>query len=161
MGFGEHLLARQHHGVFHGGVEVAAANLRRVRPRGFQKIGQDAIDLHDFQANIFHYRARRAGRGQIAADDFDDAGDSGQRVANLVGQARGQFAERRQVLGARHLGAMQDLNFFPALAQLLHHVVEVAAEVSDFVVAPAKLTSTSRLPSLTSAIFSCNSTMGR
>ena len=72
---------------------------------------------------------------QIATDDFDDAGDSGKRIANLVGQACGQFAERCQVLGARHLGAMQALNLRPALAQLLHHVIEVAAEISDFVVA--------------------------
>ncbi len=89
----------------------------------------------DFQANIFHDGAGRTGRGQIAADDLDDAGDSGERIANLVSQAGGQFAERRQVLGARHLGAMQALNLLTTLAQLLHHVVEVAAEVSDFVVA--------------------------
>jgi hypothetical protein len=30
---------------------------------------------------------------------------------------------------------MKALNFFPALAQLLEHVVKIAAEVSDFVVA--------------------------
>jgi hypothetical protein len=46
--------------------------------------------------------------------------------------------KRRQVLGARHLCAMQALNFLAALAQLLHHVIEVAAEVSDFVVAPGE-----------------------
>lgn len=74
---GEDLLARQHHGVFRGRVEVAAANLRRVRTRRFEQIGQDAVDLRDLEANIFDYRSRRAGRGQIAADDFHDTGDAG------------------------------------------------------------------------------------
>ena len=91
------------------------------------------------QANIFHHRNRRTGRRQIAADDFDDARDSGKRVANLVSQACRQLAERRQVFGARHLRPMQALDLFPALPQLLHHVVEVAAECSDFVVAPGKV----------------------
>ena len=110
---GEHLLASQHHGVFNGRVEVAPANIGAARPRRFQKVGQGAADARDFQANIFHDGARRTGCRQIAADDFDDAGDSGERVANLVGQACGQLAERCQVLGARHLGAMQALNFLP------------------------------------------------
>ena len=55
-----------------------------------------------------------------------------------MGQAGGQLAERGQVFGARHLGAMQALDFFAAFAQLLHHVVEVAAEVSDLVVTLGK-----------------------
>jgi hypothetical protein len=50
------------------------------------------------------------------------------------------LAEGCQVLGARHLGAMQAVDFLAALPQLLHHVVEVAAEISDLVVAPEKLT---------------------
>jgi hypothetical protein len=39
------------------------------------------------------------------------------------------------MFGARHLGAMQAINLLAALAQLLHHAVEVAAEVADLVVA--------------------------
>ena len=89
----------------------------------------------DFQADILYYCSRRTGCGQIAADDLDDSGDSGQRIANLMGQAGRQLAQRRQVLGARHLSAMQAFDLFAALAQLLHHVIEVAAEVADFVVA--------------------------
>ena len=38
------------------------------------------------------------------------------------------------MFGAGYLGAMQNLDFFAAVPQLLHHVIEVAAEVSDFVV---------------------------
>ena len=112
--------------------------MRRVWPRGFQKIGQNAVDLRDFQANILHHRPRRTGRRQIATDDFDDSGDARERVANLVGQAGGHLAEGRQVLGARNLRVMQALDFFAALPQLFHHVVEVAAEISDFVVAPGE-----------------------
>ena len=48
--------------------------------------------LSDLQPNIFHDCARGAGWRQIAADDFDDSGDSGERVANLVSQAGGQLA---------------------------------------------------------------------
>ena len=87
-----------------------------MRPGRFQKIGYDAIDARDFLANVFHDGSRRAGRRQIAADDFDDAGDSGEWIANLVGQARGQLAERCQMFGAGHLRAMQPLDLFPALA---------------------------------------------
>ncbi len=75
--------------------------------------------LSDFLADIFHHRARRAGRGQVAADDFDDAGDPGQGIANLVSQPGGQLAQGGQVLGAGHLGAVQAFDFFAALAQLL------------------------------------------
>ena len=60
-GLGEHLLAREHHGVFDGGVEVAAADLRRMGARGFEKIGEDAVDLNDLEANIFDYGAGGAG----------------------------------------------------------------------------------------------------
>ena len=121
--------------MFHGRVEIAAANLRVPRTRGLQKIGQSAADAADFQPDILHHRPCRAGGGQIATDDLDDAGNSGQRIANLVGQPGGQLAESGEVFGARHLGAMQALNLFAALAQLLHHVIEVAAEIADFVVA--------------------------
>src|SRR5271165_3165077 len=109
-----------------------------MRPGGFQKIGQYAVDLRDFQPNIFHHRPRWTGRGQIAADNFNDSGYSGQGIADLVGQAGRQFAERGQMLGARHLRVMQALNLSTALAQLLHHIVEVAPEISDFVVAPGE-----------------------
>ena len=130
------MLASQHYGVFHSRVEVAPANFRPARPRGFQKIGQGATNARDLQPNIFHNCPRWTGRRQISPYDFDDPCDAGQRVANLVSQAGGQLAERRQMLGARHLRAMQALNLLAALPQLLHHVVEVAAEIADFVVAP-------------------------
>ena len=72
------------------------------------------------------------------ARGFDHAGNSGQRIANLVRQPGSQFAESCQVLGARHLGTMQALDFFPALAQLRHHAVEVAPQVANLVVTPGK-----------------------
>ena len=72
--------------------------------------------------------------GQVAADDFDDAGNSRQRISNFVSQPGGHFAQGCEVLGAGHLRAVQAFDFAAVLAQLLDHVVEVAAEVADFVV---------------------------
>ena len=109
MGRLRDLLAREHHGVLDGGVEIASHHPRRMGPRGFEKIGKDAVDLVDFESHIFHHGTGGAGRGQIATDDFDDAGDTCERVANLVSQSGCQFAERGQVLGARHLCAMHGL----------------------------------------------------
>ena len=73
--------------------------------------------------------------GQIAADDFDHAGDARQRIADFVGQPGGQLAQGGEVLGARHLRLVQPLDFFAAGLQLLHHLVEVAAQVANFVIA--------------------------
>ena len=99
-GVAEDLLAREHDGVFDGGVEIAAHHPRRMRAGGFEQVGKDAIDLVDFETHVLDHGAGGAGRGQIATDDFDDAGDSGERVANLVSQSGCQFAERGQVLCA-------------------------------------------------------------
>jgi hypothetical protein len=41
----------------------------------------------------------------------------------------GHFAKRGEVFGARHLRAVQALDFLAALAELNDHLVEVAAEV--------------------------------
>ena len=106
-----------------------------MRPRGLQQIGNDVIDAGDFLANIFDYRARGAGRRQIAANDFDDAGNPRQWVADFVGQAGGHLAESGKVFGARHLSAVQAFDLDAALAQLPHHLIEVAAQVSNLVVA--------------------------
>ena len=73
--------------------------------------------------------------GQIAADDIEHAGDARQRIANLMGQSCGQFSEGGEVLGARHLRLVQAVDFFAAGFQLRHHVVEVAAQVADLVIA--------------------------
>ena len=78
------MLARQHHGVFHRCVEITQANLWRVWPGGLEEISHNAINLRDFQTNVFDDGARGTGGRQIAADDFDDARDSGKRVANLI-----------------------------------------------------------------------------
>ena len=98
-GLGEHLLAREHYGVLDGGVEIALHHLGRMRARGFEEVGEDAIDLIDFEAHVFHHFAGGAGGREIATDDFDDAGDPGERIANFVSKARRQFAERGEVLG--------------------------------------------------------------
>ncbi len=109
-----------------------------MRPRGLQQIGDDVVDARDFLANVLDHSARGAGRGKVAADDLDDAGNSRQRVANFMCEPGGQFSQSGQVLGARHLGAVQALDFSAALAQLSHHLIEVAAQVSDLVVAVRK-----------------------
>ena len=82
-----------------------------MRPRRLQKIGNDVVDAGDFLPNVFHNRARRAGRRQIAANDLDDARNSGQRVTDFVGEAGGHLSQSREMLGARHLRAVQALNF--------------------------------------------------
>ena len=96
------------------------------------------IDAGDFLANIFDHGACRARSRQIAANDLDDAGNPGQGIANLVGQASGHLSQGGKVLGARHLRAVQALDLDPALAELRNHLVEVASQVSDFVVAVGK-----------------------
>src|SRR5581483_1027893 len=100
-----------------------------------QQVGNDAVDLRDFQANIFDDPAGRAGLRQVAANDVDYAGDSGKRIADFVGESGGEFAEGGEMFGARHLSAMQTVDFFAALAQLLDHLIEVTTEVADFIVA--------------------------
>ena len=47
----------------------------------------------------------------------------------------GHLSESGEVFGTGHLRTVQAFDLDAALAQLLHHLVEVATEVSDFVVA--------------------------
>ena len=49
-------------------------------------------------------------------------------------QARGHFAQSCHVLGAGHLRPVQAFDLVAVLPQLLDHVIEVAAEVSDLIV---------------------------
>ena len=51
-----------------------------------------------------------------------------------MGEAGGHFSESGKMLGTRHLRSMQAFDLDPALAQLLHHLVEVAAKVSDLII---------------------------
>src|ERR1700722_12471059 len=106
-----------------------------MRAGSFQKIRDNAVDLRDFKTNIFDDRAGGARRGQIATDNFDHSRDASQRIANFVSQARRQFPESGEVFGARHLSAMESIDLVAALPQLLHHMVEIAAEISDLVIA--------------------------
>ncbi len=85
-------------------------------------------------ASLMTARAGLFGR-QVAADDFNHSGDSRQGIADLVGQPGRQLAQGGEVLGARHLGLMQALDLFAAGLELRHHVVEVAAQIANFVVA--------------------------
>jgi len=137
-GLGEDLLAGEHDGVFDGGVQVAAHHHGWVGAGGFKQVSKDAVDLIDFEVDVFDHFACGAGGGQIAADDFDDTGDTGEGVSDFVSEAGGQFAEGGQVFGAGHLGAMHGFNLLAALSELLGHVIEVAAKVADFVVTPGK-----------------------
>ena len=74
-------------------------------------------------------------RRQIAADNFDDAGNSGQGITDFVRQSGSQFAKSGKVFGPRHLRLVEMLDLLPAGLQLRHHVVEVAAQVADLVIA--------------------------
>ena len=105
---------------------------------GIQQFGQDAIDLHRFLLGVFDDLAGDAGLGQVAAHDVEHAGNARQRVANLVRQPCRQFSQRCEVFGARHLRLVQSVDLFAAGLQLRHHVVEVAAQIADFVIAIGK-----------------------
>ncbi len=93
---------------------IANAELRRLGTRGLQQLGEDAVDLQRLFLGVFDDRTCRAVGRQIAADDFDDAGDPRQRVADFVRQSGGQFAQGGEVFGARHLVLMQALDLFAA-----------------------------------------------
>ncbi len=135
---GQSLLAREDDSVLDGRVEVAETVLRRLGTRGLQQVGNDAVDAQHLAAHFLRHLAGGAGFRQVASDDIHHARDSGERIADFMGQAGGKFAERGQVLGARDLGPVEALDFMAALAQLLDHVVEVAAQVADIVVAVGK-----------------------
>ena len=96
IGLESSLLARQHDRVLHRGIQVARSIPGVRRARRLQQIGKDVVDLRDFQANIFHDGARRTAAGQVASNDFDDAGNAGQRIANFMRQPGGEFAEGGQ-----------------------------------------------------------------
>ena len=69
---------------------------------------------------------------------IDGRSNPWQGIANLVGQASGHLSQGGKVLGAGHLRAVQALDLDPALAELRNHLVEVASQVSDLVVAVGK-----------------------
>ena len=71
-------------------------------------------------------------------DNLHYAGDAGQGIANLMRQPGGHLAQRGQMLGPGNLGAVQPLDLFAALTQLPHHVVKVAAQVANLVIAVGK-----------------------
>ncbi len=97
-----------------GGGKVFDLELRRLGAGDLQQLGEDAVDLQGFLFGVFDDGAGGAVGRQIAADDFNDAGNSRQRVADFMRQSGGQLAQRGKVLGARHLRLMQPLNLFPA-----------------------------------------------
>src|ERR1035438_4715218 len=137
-GFREDLLPRQHDRVLNRCIYIAAADLRRMRTSSLEEISQYPINLRNFETNVFDHSPRRTRRWKIATDDFDHPSDARKGIANFVRQSRSQLTERRQVLGPRHLRTMQKIDLFPAVTQLLHHVVKIASEVSDFIVALCK-----------------------
>ena len=55
-----------------------------------------------------------------------------------MGQTSGHLSQGRKMLGTGHLRAVQALDLDPALAELRNHLIEVASQVSDFVVAMGK-----------------------
>src|SRR5271165_1096197 len=127
------LLAGEHDGVFHGGAYVAHAELRRFGTRRVQQFSQDAIDLKGLLFGVFDHRARYAVRRKVTADNLNHSRDPSQRIADFMGQSGCQFAQGCEVLGARHLGLVQALDFLATRLELLHHVVEVTAQVADFI----------------------------
>ena len=83
------MLAAQHHGMFDRDVQIASALLRRMRPGGLQQIGHDLVDPRNLLPDVLYHRACGTGRGKVSSNDFDDSRNSGQRIPDFVGQARG------------------------------------------------------------------------
>src|SRR5215467_11248460 len=121
--------------MFYGDVEIAFANLRRMRTGGLQQVGHDVVDARDFLADIFDDLTSRTRCWQVAADDFDYSCNASERIADFMCQPCSHFTKSREVFGTRHLSAVKALDFLAALAKLNDHLVEVTAEVSDFIVA--------------------------
>ena len=109
-------MPREAHCMLHGGVQVGELILRWTWTRGFQQIGNDAVDPQYLFLNVLHYVAGRAGGRQISPDNLHDASYAGQRIANFVCQSGSQFSQGRHVFGPRHLRAMQVLDLLAAFA---------------------------------------------
>jgi len=102
--------------------------------RGFQKIGQGATDAANFQRTSFT-TARAglvAGRSRPTISMTPAIPASGLRIS-----WPGRWPTRQAWPGVprERFGCDAGVRSPRALAQLLHHVIEVAAEVADFVVA--------------------------
>ena len=63
-----------------------------------------------------------------------------------MGEPGGHLTESGKVFGARHLGAMQAFDFFPAFTELDDHLVEVASQVANFVVAVGEANRCTQVP---------------
>src|SRR5581483_5333431 len=133
--FRERLLPGEHDGVLDGDVQVATANLGRMRACGLEQVADDVVDLRNFLANVLNHLTGRTGGRKVARGNLDNAGNPGQRITNFVGKAGGEFAERRQMFGAGHLRAVQAIDFLAVFAKLRHHAIKIAAQISDFVLA--------------------------
>jgi hypothetical protein len=71
--------------------------------------------------------------GQIAANNFDHAGNACEWIADLMGERGGEFSNHGQVFRPSQLVAMQPFDLVAPFAQVLDHVVEATTEVSDCV----------------------------
>ena len=132
---GNGLLAREHNRVLDRAAHIADAKLRRLGPGNLQQFGKNAIDLHRLFLGVLDDGTRRAVGRQISAYDLDHSGNAGQRITDFVGQSGRQFSQSGEVLGARHLRLVQTLDLFTAGFKLRHHVIEVATQIADFVIA--------------------------
>ena len=72
------------------------------------------------------------------------------------------LAQCRQMLSAGHLRAVQTLNFFAILPQLLNHFVEMPSQIADLVIAVGKIHIHEQVASREPArSCCCNSSIGR
>ena len=131
--FGQHLLASQHDGLLDGGVDVRSVEGRRAGTSVGKQVVQDGLDVQDLTVDVAEYGAAGAVRGQVLTHDVDDSGNSGEGIADFVGQAGGELAEGGKMLGAGHLAVVQILDFLPVFFELFHHFVKLAAELPNIV----------------------------
>ena len=73
--------------MFDRGIQVSRAKQRQVRMYHLQQVGKNPVNPSDLQMNILDHQTRRAGDRQVAANDFDDAGNTCERITDFVSES--------------------------------------------------------------------------
>src|SRR5207302_10137084 len=117
--------------MFDSCIQIAWPDLQRARARGLQQIGNNAVNASDLLPYVLDYATGRTCGRKIAPDDFDDSRNASQGISYLVRQACRQLSQGGQVLCARHLRAVQPVNFVAIQSQLLDHAVEISSQIAN------------------------------
>ena len=122
------VVLEQEQGLIHDRVERQQALLGRLRPAEIEQAVDDAraarhLAVDDLEV-LRHLRGVGGARGHPAFDGGDTGADGGERIVDLVHHARGQLADRRELL------ALENLSLDPVP---LGHVLAHRDDVGDLV----------------------------